>query len=158
MIRMNHVGVCVEDLESAINEWCLYLEVDRRTVIVTKNVPEKEGDVIDVALVPIGEGYIEILAPVKPDGNLARTIKKRGVGLNHIGISVKHFDYEWNRLHNLGFTFVDTKYWVDHFGTKYTFTIGKPARTLIELAQDWEPTGPSSWGPIIYPERRNDKE
>jgi methylmalonyl-CoA/ethylmalonyl-CoA epimerase len=76
--RIDHIGIAVEDLDRAIDvyERRLGLRVSRRERL------DAEG--IEVAMLPVGESRIELLAPTSADSTVRKFLDNRGEALHHV--------------------------------------------------------------------------
>lgn len=76
--EIDHVGIAVEEIDGALELYRDRLgmrEVHRETL-------EDQG--VEAALLEVGDAYVELIAPIDPDGGVARFIEKRGPGLHHV--------------------------------------------------------------------------
>ena len=80
--KIHHIAVAVPDLSAALAFWqdALGLTVDH-----IEEVPSQDSR---VAFLPVGDGEIELVQPLSPDGSLARFVAERGGGLHHICLEV----------------------------------------------------------------------
>ena len=74
---VDHVGVAVEDLDSAIE---LYSEGLGMPLQHRETVSEQG---VEAALLGVGESHVELLFPLGEDTPVGRFIAKRGPGLHH---------------------------------------------------------------------------
>lgn len=106
---VSHVGVIVDDLESAVTRWTEvlgFLEVDRL------DVPEEGVRSVYVSAGPgRGEGpVIELISPIDPDdrsGAIARRLADDGPGLFHLAVFADDPAAEAQRLRDAGLTVYD---------------------------------------------------
>jgi LAO/AO transport system kinase len=78
---IDHLGIAVQSLEDAIRFYeSLGLSVAQREAVPAEKV--------DVAMLPVGESRIELLAASSPDSPIARFLEKRGPGLHHVALRV----------------------------------------------------------------------
>lgn len=125
---IHHIAIAVNDLEAALAFYrdALGLEVSER-----REVPE-EG--VEIAFLPAGEGEIELLRPLDPEGSVARFLEKRGEGLHHICLRVDDITAAMERLRAAGATLLSEEPRVGADGTRYVFIHPKSARgVLLEL-------------------------
>jgi methylmalonyl-CoA/ethylmalonyl-CoA epimerase len=79
---IDHVGVAVEDIDSA-----LALYQDRLGMaLVHREILDEQG--VDAALLDVGDGHIELLAPLAPDTAVGKFLARRGPGLHHVAYRV----------------------------------------------------------------------
>jgi methylmalonyl-CoA/ethylmalonyl-CoA epimerase len=101
--KIEHVALAVSDLEAATlhyqNVWGLALE--------HREVVEDQG--VEEAMFPLGESYLQLLAPLGPDTPVGRFIEKRGEGLHHIAYEVDDIAVALRTLAGEGVTLIDEK-------------------------------------------------
>jgi methylmalonyl-CoA/ethylmalonyl-CoA epimerase len=98
--RIDHVGVAVEDVDAAVALYeGLGLEVEHREVV------EEQG--VDAALLGVGEGHVELLAPLGPDTPVGRYLAKRGPGLHHVAYAVDDIEAALDTLRSRGLRLID---------------------------------------------------
>ncbi|MGB9777559.1 MAG: methylmalonyl-CoA epimerase [Anaerolineae bacterium] len=128
---IHHIAIAVRDLEAALAFYrdALGLEVTQR-----REVPE-EG--VEIAFLPAGEGEIELLRPLDPEGGVARFLEKRGEGLHHICLRVDDIAAAMERLRAAGAILLSQEPRVGADGTRYIFIHPKSAHgVLVELYSD----------------------
>lgn len=81
--RIDHIGIAVRDLDAAIQiyERRLGLRVDGRERL--------ESDGIEIAMIPIGESRIELIASLNADSKVAKFLKERGEAVHHVAYSTE---------------------------------------------------------------------
>lgn len=127
--RLDHIGVAVTDLEAAIPAYeALGLEPTS-----VEDVPSEQ---VRVALFPIGETRIELLAPATPEGVIARFLQKHGEGVHHIALEVEDVDAACEELEAAGVRLVYDTPHPGEGGARVNFVHPSSARgVLIELRQ-----------------------
>ena len=99
--NLDHVGIVVKNLDEAIK---LYGNILRLT-------PSDMGIVtlrdlgVKLALLPIGDNFIELLEPIGTEGRFARHLREKGEGLFHLSIFTEEFDTEVKALKEKGYKF-----------------------------------------------------
>ncbi len=78
---LDHIGMAVADLDAALAAWARLGFQPHRM----EDVPQ---DGIRVAFLAWEAGELELMAPVGPDGAVARFLAKRGPGLHHLAFRV----------------------------------------------------------------------
>lgn len=81
--KIDHVAVCVADLDEAAARWrSVGVETGPRELV--------ESQRTEVALLPVGQGQtsIELISP-RGNASLARFLEKRGPGLHHVAVEVE---------------------------------------------------------------------
>jgi methylmalonyl-CoA/ethylmalonyl-CoA epimerase len=99
--RLDHIGIAVADLEQALAFWrdALGLEVAH-----VEELPERG---LRVAMLPIGDTRIELIASTREDSEIARTLQSRGPGLHHLCVRSDEVDAELARLDAQGVRLID---------------------------------------------------
>jgi methylmalonyl-CoA/ethylmalonyl-CoA epimerase len=84
--RIDHIGVAVEDLGAAVALYGGSLgmpDVHRETLA-------EQG--VEAVLLDVGDGHVELLAPLQADTPVGRFLAKRGPGLHHVAYRVHDID------------------------------------------------------------------
>ncbi|MCB0794255.1 MAG: methylmalonyl-CoA epimerase [Flavobacteriales bacterium] len=105
MVRVEHIGIAVKELDAAEK---LYTRLLGEGPYKRESV-ESEGVVTSFFRSGLGEGAtkIELLESTRPDGPIARAIEKRGEGIHHIAFAVEDIQAEMARLKAEGFTLLN---------------------------------------------------
>mgnify|MGYP006450540893 FL=1 len=95
--HIDHIGIAVKDLESAIRtyETSLQTECYKREVV--------ESQKVETAFFQTGESKVELLGPTSPDSVIANYVEKKGEGLHHMAFEVDDIHAELERLKNEGY-------------------------------------------------------
>jgi methylmalonyl-CoA/ethylmalonyl-CoA epimerase len=99
--RIDHLGVAVEELEPALE---LYGE-RMRMELIHREVVTEQG--VEAALLDVGEGHVELLAPLDADTPVGKFLAKNGPGLHHVAYQVKDIDSTLGRLRAAGLQLID---------------------------------------------------
>jgi methylmalonyl-CoA/ethylmalonyl-CoA epimerase len=99
--RIDHVGVAVEDLDAAI---ALY-EGALGMPLVHRETVEEQG--VEAVLLDVGDGHVELLAPLGPDTPVGKFLAKRGPGLHHVAYAVSDIDATLASLKEQGVALID---------------------------------------------------
>jgi len=89
-----------------------------------------------LAMLPIGETYIELLESAAPDSGVSQWLREKGAGLFHICFEVEDIDGALTELKAKGIKLRDETPRIDHASARIAFI--DPALTgnvLIELAE-----------------------
>ena len=89
-----------------------------------------------LAMLPVGETYIELLESAAPDSGVSQWLREKGAGLFHICFEVEDIDGALTELKAKGIKLRDEKPRIGHAGARIAFI--DPASTgnvLIELAE-----------------------
>jgi methylmalonyl-CoA epimerase len=99
--RIDHVGIAVAEIEPA-----LALYRDRlRLAAVHREVVTEQG--VEAALLDVGEGHIELLAPLGPDTPVGKFLAKQGPGMHHVAYQVADVEATLAQLREAGFALID---------------------------------------------------
>jgi methylmalonyl-CoA/ethylmalonyl-CoA epimerase len=101
--RIDHVGIAVEDLESALQVWGQQMQMR----LSHREVVQEQG--VEAALLDVGEGHVELLAPLGPDTPVGKFLAKRGPGLHHVAYQVQDIDATLALLSAAGMPLIDTE-------------------------------------------------
>jgi methylmalonyl-CoA/ethylmalonyl-CoA epimerase len=97
-MHIDHIGIAVADLESAIKTWETLLQTPcykRETI---------ESEQVETAFFSTGESKVELLGASPPDSVIQKHIEKRGQGLHHVAFEVTDIHAEIARLKAAGYT------------------------------------------------------
>jgi methylmalonyl-CoA/ethylmalonyl-CoA epimerase len=126
--RIEHVAVAVKDMQASI-------DLLRGAFGLTLEYQETLGD-IRLAMLPVGQTYIELLDGVSRDSAIGRQIPPQGEGLFHLCFEVEDIEEALAELKQKGVKLIDETPRSGHGGSRIAFI--DPAATgnlLIELAQ-----------------------
>jgi methylmalonyl-CoA/ethylmalonyl-CoA epimerase len=97
MLRIEHLGIAVKELEKSIP---LFEQLLNTPCYKTEKV-DTEG--VNTAFFKTGESKIELLEATKEDSPIQKFIDKKGEGIHHIAFEVENIEAEMKRLSALGF-------------------------------------------------------
>jgi methylmalonyl-CoA/ethylmalonyl-CoA epimerase len=103
MNKIEHLGIAVKDLETAIS---LYEKL-LGTPCYKKEEVASEG--VITAFFKTGENKIELLGATNSESPIAKFIDKKGEGIHHIAFDVDDIYAEMERLKNEGFQLINEK-------------------------------------------------
>jgi methylmalonyl-CoA/ethylmalonyl-CoA epimerase len=130
LTTIDHVGVAVEDIDAA-------LAVYRDTLgmpLVHRETIADQG--VDAALLDVGDGHIELLAPLGPDTAVGKFLARRGPGLHHVAYRVSSVEDALKSLAAAGLQLIDERPRTGIRGSRVAFV--HPASTggvLTEIVQ-----------------------
>jgi methylmalonyl-CoA epimerase len=130
---IDHVGVAVSDLDSAI---ALY-EGTLGMPLVHRETVEEQG--LEAVLLDVGDGHVELLSPLGPETVVGRFISKRGEGLHHVAYRVDDIDRTLDQLRDAGVALIDSEARVGIRGSRVAFV--HPKSTGNVLTELVEPAG-----------------
>jgi methylmalonyl-CoA epimerase len=128
---VDHVAIAVRDLRAA-EEW--YRRAFGAEVVHRERV-EEQG--VDEALLRVGESYVQLLTPTRPDSPVGKFLAKKGEGIHHVAYRVKDVAAALARLEAEGVELIDAAPRRGSRGTTIAFVHPRGALgTLIELVQE----------------------
>lgn len=126
--RIAHVGIAVADLEAALAFY--------REVLGLEPHPTETADGAAIASLPFGESEIELLAPLTPDGPIARFLERRGPGIHHVCYRVPDLDGALDACRRAGYRLIDEVPRTGAGGRRIAFVHPKAtAGILLELTE-----------------------
>jgi methylmalonyl-CoA epimerase len=131
--RIDHIGVAVEQIEPALE-----LYRDRlRLVPAHREVVQEQG--VEAALVDVGEGHVELLAPLAADTPVGRFLARQGPGLHHVAYQVSDIDATLEQLRAAGLELIDERPRTGIRGSRVAFLHPRAtAGVLTEIVQPAE--------------------
>jgi methylmalonyl-CoA/ethylmalonyl-CoA epimerase len=103
LARIDHIGVAVDDLDAALK---LY-DADLDLALVHRETVESQG--VEAVLLDVGEGHVELLAPLGPDTPVGKFLAKNGPGLHHVAYQTADIETELDRLRAAGLRLIDER-------------------------------------------------
>jgi methylmalonyl-CoA epimerase len=128
--RIEHVGVVVRNVDASRKLW------EECFGIPLGGVEQIPGRTNKLALYPVGESMVELLAGVTPDNKFSKMCDDGKAGIHHICFEVEDIDEALTELKSKGIPLLDQTPRIGHAGCRIAFL--DPAGTegcLIELAQ-----------------------
>lgn len=101
--RIDHIGVAVEDLDAAIALYEQSFEME----LAHRETVESQG--VEAILLDVGDGHVELLAPLGPDTPVGKYLARKGPGLHHVAYAVDDIDAELSRLAGAGVELIDSE-------------------------------------------------
>ena len=131
--RIDHIGVAVEDIDAAL---ALYgdsfaMEFAHRETV------ESQG--VEAVLLDVGEGHVELLAPLGPDTPVGKYLAKNGPGLHHVAYAVDDIDAALQKIAAAGIQLIDSEPRVGIRDSRVAFL--HPRSTGGVLTEIVEPAG-----------------
>jgi methylmalonyl-CoA/ethylmalonyl-CoA epimerase len=101
--RIDHIGVAVEDIDAAIElyEGSFEMKLAHRETVGSQGV--------EAVLLDVGEGHVELLAPLGPDTPVGKYMAKNGAGLHHVAYAVDDIDATLEKLAGAGLQLIDSE-------------------------------------------------
>lgn len=127
MVEVDHIGIAVRSLEASRGFY--------EGLGLAVGPPETvEAEQVRVAMVPTGNGRVELLEATKEDSVIGRFLASRGEGMHHVALRVGDVDGEFARMKRDGIRVVSERVRVGAGGHRYFFV--HPASTggvLVEI-------------------------
>jgi methylmalonyl-CoA epimerase len=130
---IDHVGIAVPEIKSALP---FYRDV-LRMVLVHQETVTDQG--VEAALLDVGDGHVELIAPLGPETGVARFLERRGPGLHHLAYRVADIEATLSALADSGVRMIDERPRIGIRNSRVAFL--HPASTggvLTEIVQPAE--------------------
>jgi methylmalonyl-CoA/ethylmalonyl-CoA epimerase len=128
VLRIDHIAVLVEDLDTPLKFWQEALGLELTHV---KDLP---AEMAQIAFLPTGGSEIELVKPTTLDSGLGRFLEKRGPGMHHICLEVDDILGMLAQLKEKGIQLINEEPKVGADGRKYAFVHPKSANgVMVEL-------------------------
>lgn len=130
-VGMDHVGIAVKNLDSAIRVYCDVLGFKLEGVHI---LAERR---VKVAFVSTGgQTRIELLEPLDKESPIAKFLETRGEGIHHTAVEVKEIEVVLEGFKHKGMMLVDEKPRTGAEGAKIAFVHPKSTcGVLLELVE-----------------------
>jgi methylmalonyl-CoA epimerase len=112
---IHHVGVAVEDLDSALETYTRLFGAE----LEAREQLEEQG--VDAISLRVGDTRIELLGSLGPETPVGKFLDKRGPGLHHLAFEVDDLGAELERLAAAGAELIDEAPRRGTFGTTVAF-------------------------------------
>ena len=99
--RIDHIGVAVENLDEAIK----FYERSFDMGLAHRETVESQG--VEAVLLDVGDGHVELLAPLGPDTPVGKFIAKKGPGIHHVAYAVEDIDAALEQVKAAGLRLID---------------------------------------------------
>jgi methylmalonyl-CoA/ethylmalonyl-CoA epimerase len=131
--RIDHIGVAVEDIDSAI---ALY-EQSFEMALAHRETVESQG--VEAVLLDVGDGHVELLRPLGPETAVGKFLERKGPGLHHVAYAVDDIDSTLRQLAAGGLELIDSEARVGIRQSRVAFL--HPRSTGGVLTEIVEPAG-----------------
>ena len=132
---IDHTGIAVADLEQSL---AFYRDVLGMPLVHREALPDQG---VDAALLDIGDGHVELIAPLGPDTGVARFLEQRGPGVHHLAYRVDDIEATLASLSAAGVRLIDERPRAGIRGSRVAFL--HPAATGGVLTEIVEPANHS---------------
>lgn len=127
---VHHVGIAVADLDESIRLYTTALGAE----LVHRAVNEKEG--LEAAFLRVGEGEVELMAPLREDSPVGKFVARRGPGLHHIAYGVADLEGALAAARAAGLELIDATPRAGMHGARIAFVHPKSVGgVLTELVE-----------------------
>jgi methylmalonyl-CoA epimerase len=131
--RIDHIGVAVEDLDAAI---ALY-EGALGMPLVHRETVEEQG--VEAVLLDVGDGHVELLAPLGPETPVGKFLARKGAGLHHVAYAVADIDATLAKLKEDGVELIDAEARTGIRGSRVAFVHPRATGSVLtEIVQPAE--------------------
>jgi methylmalonyl-CoA epimerase len=135
---IDHVGIAVADLGSAVEEYRRLLGVEP----VHRERVEDQG--VDEVLFAVGSSFIQLLGSLGPQTPVGRSLEARGPGVHHVAYRVDDVSAALEHLRAEGARLIDERPRPGSRGTSIAFVHPRSmGGVLVELVQEAGPARPT---------------
>lgn len=130
---IDHIGIAVEDIDAALG---VYRDVLGMPLVHRETVTDQG---VDAALLDVGDGHIELVAPLGPETAVGKFLARKGPGLHHVAYRVADVEQTLSSLAASGARLIDERPRTGIRGSRVAFV--HPASTggvLTEIVQPAE--------------------
>lgn len=131
--RIDHIGVAVEDIDAALELYRDGFEME----LAHRETVESQG--VEAVLLDVGEGHVELLAPLGPETPVGKFMAKNGAGLHHVAYAVADIDAALKKIAAAGLRLIDNEPRVGIRDSRVAFL--HPRSTGGVLTEIVEPAG-----------------
>ena len=113
--KIAHIGIAVRDLAAQLHLYrdLLGLELVQEEVIADQGVK--------VAMLRVGESFVELLCPTSADSPVARFLDRHGEGIHHVAYQVPDLPAKLQQLEAQGLRLIDKEPRAGAHGKKIAF-------------------------------------
>jgi methylmalonyl-CoA/ethylmalonyl-CoA epimerase len=99
--KIEHIALAVSNLDDAIR----FYEAVWGLEVVHRERVDEQG--IEEAMLPLGESFLQLVAPTRPDSPVGKFIARRGEGLHHVAYEVDDLKVAMAQLESNGVQLVN---------------------------------------------------
>jgi methylmalonyl-CoA epimerase len=126
MIKVTKIHHIIEDMLKIYTDWF---------GLKLGHIEIQEEDKARTAIIPVGQGAIELVESTSPDGVIAKFIERRGEGLHHVALEVADIKDAIETLEKKGAPLIDKTARKGVEDTKIAFLHPKEPKVLLELIE-----------------------
>jgi len=112
---IDHTGIAVPDIDDSL---LFYREVLGLPLVHRETVLDQG---VEAALLDIGDGHLELIAPLGPETGVAKFLAKHGPGLHHLAYRVDDIDAALASLSAAGVRLIDQQPRIGIRGSRVAF-------------------------------------
>ena len=128
--HIDHVGIAVPDLDQAVDFYRRAFGVQ----VVHEETNEEQG--VREAMLAVGDGFIQLLAPLRADSPIGRFLERQGPGIQQVAFGVDDVQDAARRLRAAGVRMLYEEAKTGTAGSLVNFAHPKDCGgVLIELVQ-----------------------
>jgi methylmalonyl-CoA/ethylmalonyl-CoA epimerase len=130
VLKIDHLGIAVNSIDAGKTFWtdALGLEFEGSETVAEQKVT--------TAFFPVGESEVELLESTAPDGPVAKYIKKKGEGIQHVAFRVENIEEAIAELKAKGVRMIDAIPRIGAGGARIAFLHPKSTNgVLVELCE-----------------------
>ncbi len=128
--HIDHIGIAVNSIEQAGK---FYTDILGLKIVDIENVADQK---VNVAFIPITDSEVELLESTDPDGPVAKFIKARGEGIQHLAFRVENLEEALEELKKKGIRLIDERPRKGAGGARIAFIHPKETNgVLVELCE-----------------------
>jgi methylmalonyl-CoA/ethylmalonyl-CoA epimerase len=101
MLKVEHIGIAVKNMESANSLFSKLFNKD------PYKLEKVESESVATSFFQMGDTKIELLEAETEDSAIAKFIEKKGEGIHHIAYEVENIESEMKRLASEGFQLIN---------------------------------------------------
>jgi methylmalonyl-CoA/ethylmalonyl-CoA epimerase len=113
--RIDHIGVAVEDIDAAIELYEKSFEME----LAHRETVEEQG--VEAVLLDVGDGHVELLAPLGPETPVGKYLARKGPGLHHVAYAVEDIDATLKQVAGAGIELIDSEARIGIRGSRVAF-------------------------------------
>ena len=130
ILKIDHLGIAVNSIDDGKKFWTDTLGLPFEG---SETVSEQK---VTTGFFPVGESEVELLESTSPDGPVAKSIEKKGQGIQHIAFRVENIEAALAELKEKGVKLIDEKPRIGAGGAKIAFLHPKATGgVLVELCE-----------------------
>jgi methylmalonyl-CoA/ethylmalonyl-CoA epimerase len=127
---IDHTGIAVADLDDSLP---FYREVLGLPLVHRETIADQG---VEAALLDIGDGHLELIAPLGPETGVAKFLARNGPGLHHLAYRVDDIDAVLASLSAAGVRLIDQQPRIGIRGSRVAFLHPSAAGgVLTEIVQ-----------------------